>query len=118
MPNFNILLHEVLERFHWGRLPVSRFRLFANKIKFVDGERVFKCSKEDVTHVFFDSLNLQPKFYLNRPHALDDVVITDENVPGKKYMYRLTSFVKDNCKALPVLLQYDMVNNFKGQIEI
>lgn len=46
LPNFNILLHEVFERFNWGRLPVSRFRLFANKIKFVDGEHVFLSSKQ------------------------------------------------------------------------
>lgn len=53
MLSYNLMLHDIFNRFSWATFPVKRFRIDAGKIKFKDGHGLFGAEKDRHHHMTF-----------------------------------------------------------------
>lgn len=114
MLSYNLMLHDIFNRFSWVTFPVKSFRLDAGKIKFKDGHGLFGFEKDRYQYMSFyerDDIN-----NLNGTMQM----LSSVPIPDKKrdmvYVYDLVSFSKNPTEKLPIFLKYEMRNNPKGSI--
>ena len=53
MLSYNLMLHDIFNRFSWVTFPVKSFRLDAGKIKFKDGHGLFGFEKDRYQYMSF-----------------------------------------------------------------
>jgi len=115
MLSYNLMLHDIFNRFSWVSFPVNSFKIFAGKLKFKDGHCLFGAEKDRYQHMTFYE---RDECGLNGTMQMLSSVAIAEKKGAEARTYDLVSFSKSLTKKLPIFIKYELQNNPKGSIEI